>query len=168
VIGATLVVAGGGVAVFVLSGEGAHPVETPPRAVDGSSHAISAKPARDDAMARTRAAPDVDGRAVTLSINTTPPGAQVWIDGGRLAVTPLAHRVRAREKHVILVRKKGYQDTSRTIAPTLDQEITLVLVSKRQTKVETGRHTDARVPTLRTDALRIPTWQDPAARKKGQ
>jgi len=88
---------------------------------------------------------DVEARTMpaTLAVRTTPPGAQVEIDGRLVGVTPLEHGVYA-GPHRIVLHLRGYEQSIQE-REVLAGETTSVEVELRPTKPGAGTKTDGTV-----------------------
>jgi hypothetical protein len=62
----------------------------------------------------------INGSKQGVTINSTPDGADIWIDGTKVGVTPAQVKLKRGKEHIIEVKKTGYQ----TARVTTDQSIT--------------------------------------------
>lgn len=53
-----------------------------------------------------------NGGPANVSVNSTPAGAEVWVDGTNRGVTPATLQLSKGQNHTVTLRRPGYQETS--------------------------------------------------------
>lgn len=56
-----------------------------------------------------------NGGPANVTVNSNPPGAEVWVDGTNRGVTPATLQLSKKESHTVTLRRAGYQETTVTI-----------------------------------------------------
>lgn len=100
-----------------------------PKDPEPSKPPKNTRPPKEDKPTRPKNTRKVEEPKVTLSIQTNPSGATVYINGKLLVgPTPLTHLVDRDDKKLkITLEKSGYENTDYYIAPVEDQKIDLKL-----------------------------------------
>lgn len=62
----------------------------------------------------------ISGTNQTLSFQSEPPGATVYLDGQVIGTTPVSVSVRKNQKQSFMVEKQGYQTVTRDITKSYD------------------------------------------------
>jgi serine/threonine-protein kinase len=122
------------------------------------------------AAAQPGAAPGGERAAVALTIDSRPPGAEVWdlTSGERLGATPLAgKRPRSEARHTIEVRKPGYVSARRSLVLSRDIRLSVDLEAlgrAERPRAEAPNGSSAEPGPARPAARRPPAPSRPRSR----
>jgi uncharacterized protein YceK len=62
----------------------------------------------------------ISGTTQTLTFNSEPKGADVYLDGARVGTTPVSLSVKKNKKDAFMIQKEGYKTVSRDITKSYD------------------------------------------------
>jgi len=62
----------------------------------------------------------ISGTTQTLTFNSEPTGAEVYLDGARIGSTPVSLSVKKNEKDTVMIQKEGYKTVTRDITKSYD------------------------------------------------
>ena len=62
----------------------------------------------------------ISGTTQTLTFNSEPSGAEVYLDGARIGSTPVSLSVKKNEKDTVMIQKEGYKTITRDITKSYD------------------------------------------------
>jgi len=62
----------------------------------------------------------ISGTTQTLTFNSEPSGAEVYLDGARVGTTPVSLSVKKNKKDSVMIQKEGYKAVSRDITKSYD------------------------------------------------
>lgn len=62
----------------------------------------------------------MSGDTEAIHFDTSPTGADVFIDGGYVGTTPMTIRLRKSKKDTVMFKKEGYQTISRDLSKSFD------------------------------------------------
>jgi uncharacterized protein YceK len=62
----------------------------------------------------------ISGTTQTLTFNSEPTGAEVYLDGARIGSTPFSLSVKKNEKDTVMIQKEGYKTVTRDITKSYD------------------------------------------------
>jgi TolB-like protein len=94
--------------------------------------------------AETAKAPPVETkRLYILKLFSTPPGAEVIVNGRSLGKTPLVRKAAAGASFTVQLSYPGYQDWEKALMLLGDQELKVDLVSLRTTQVKSSYHSSS-------------------------
>ena len=71
-------------------------------------------------LALTGCATLISGTNQTLTFNSEPSGAEVYLDGALIGMTPVSLSVKKNKKDAFLIKKEGYKAVSRDITKSYD------------------------------------------------
>jgi uncharacterized protein YceK len=62
----------------------------------------------------------ISGTTQTLTFNSEPSGAEVYLDGARVGTTPVSLSVKKNKKDSVMIQKEGYKTITRDITKSYD------------------------------------------------